>query len=156
MSNPTILTGRSKKNKVYMNKQLYSTEPKITQPFTEYIVRLYFPLATTTPFEMSVSCACNSDYIKVIMDYDDEAGTYYDCFYRKENEIKQQIENITNKNIEQKYIDYVIPFAFYKTMRFIDIKWFIDLWKGLDVLYCNDDRKYNLAQTSQLCRAFYC
>ena len=37
-------------------------------------------------------------------------------------------------------------------MRFLDIKWFIDLWKGIEVVY-GHEMKYNSLQTTQLTRA---
>ena len=54
MSTPTILKGRYKKQK----KSFIMDESKRKQdilPYNEYVVRLYFPMAVTIPFEMTIS-----------------------------------------------------------------------------------------------------
>lgn len=147
MSTPTILKGRYKKQK----NSFIMDESKRKQdslPYNEYVVRLYFPMAVTIPFEMTISCAFNSDYLRTLIENEDNAEEIL-C---NQQINKEQMQNIVDKNIEQKYLDYVIPFSFYATMRFIDIKWFIDLWKGIEIVY-GHETKYNSSQTAQLTRA---
>ena len=147
MSTPTTLKGRYKKqrNSFIMEE---SKRKQDNLPYNEYVVRLYFPMAVTIPFEMSISCAFNSDYLKTLIENEDNV----EYILGNENLNEQQIQNIVDKNIEKKYLDYVIPFSFYKTMRFLDIKWFIDLWKGIENVY-GHETKYNCLQTTQLTRA---
>ena len=147
MSTPTTLKGRYKRGR----KSFIMDESKRKQdnlPYNEYVVRLYFPMAVTIPFEMSISCAFNSDYLKTLIENEENVEDILD----KQNLNKQEMQDIVDKNIEQKYLDYVIPFSFYQTMRFLDIKWFIDLWKGIEVVY-GHEMKYNSSQTAQLTRA---
>ena len=147
MSTPTTLKGRYKKqrNSFIMEE---SKRKQDNLPYNEYAVRLHFPMAVTIPFEMSISCAFNSDYLKTLIENEENV----EDILSNQNLNKQQIQDIVDKNIEQKYLDYVIPFSFYQTMRFLDIKWFIDLWKGIEVVY-GHEMKYNSLQTTQLTRA---
>tara|TARA_E500000178_G_C16814074_1_gene658337 strand:- start:33 stop:542 length:510 start_codon:yes stop_codon:yes gene_type:complete len=147
MSRPITLKGRYKKqrNSFIMEESKRKLD---NSPYNEYVVRLHFPMAVTIPFEMSISCAFNSDYLKTLIENEDNV----EDILGNENLNEQQIQNIVDKNIEKKYLDYVIPFSFYKTMRFLDIKWFIDLWKGIENIY-GHETKYNCLQTTQLTRA---
>ena len=147
MSTPTTLKGRYKKQR----NSFIMEESKRKQDnihYNEYVVRLYFPMAVIIPFEMSISCAFNSDYLKTLIENEENV----EDILGNQNLNKQKIQDIVDKNIEQKYLDYVIPFSFYQTMRFLDIKWFIDLWKGIEVVY-GHEMKYNSLQTAQLTRA---
>ena len=90
----------------------------------------------------------DSDYLKTLIENEENV----EDIFGNQNLNKQKIQDIVDKNIEQKYLDYVIPFSFYQTMRFLDIKWFIDLWKGIEVVY-GHEMKYNSLQTAQLTRA---
>ena len=147
MSRPTTLKGRYKKqrNSFIMEESKRKLD---NSPYNEYVVRLHFPMAVTIPFEMSISCAFNSDYLKTLIENEHNV----EDILGNENLNEQQIQNIVDKNIEKKYLDYIIPFSFYKTMRFLDIKWFIDLWKGIENVY-GHETKYNCLQTTQLTRA---
>ena len=147
MSRPTTLKGRYKKqrNSFIMEESKRKLD---NSPYNEYVVRLHFPMAVTIPFEMSISCAFNSDYLKTLIENEHNV----EDILGNENLHEQQIQNIVDKNIEKKYLDYIIPFSFYKTMRFLDIKWFIDLWKGIENVY-GHETKYNCLQTTQLTRA---
>ena len=147
MSTPKTLKGRYKKqrNSFIMEESKRKLD---NSPYNEYVVRLHFPMAVTIPFEMSISCAFNSDYLKTLIENEHNV----EDILGNENLNEQQIQNIVDKNIEKKYLDYIIPFSFYKTMRFLDIKWFIDLWKGIENVY-GHETKYNCLQTTQLTRA---
>ena len=94
MSTPTTLKGRYKKqrNSFIMEE---SKRKQDNLPYNEYVVRLYFPMAVTIPFEMSISCAFNSDYLKTLIENEENVEN----ILGNQNLSKQEIQDIVDKNI---------------------------------------------------------
>ena len=114
-------------------------------------VVLTFPQATNKKYSISLSAAYNSEFLRHIIDNDNDYEDNY-----KNVGTTEWLSNRMDVDIDEdrKIMYFEIPFNFYKTLREVDIDWFIELWLGTS--YWHDQRVnrniFNLPQIAHLSR----